>query len=370
MRSVPVRLTRLRTLLAVTVLLGGGLMSAAPSSAALPGPSVTAHAASAIEASSTTVTLSWKEIADPDGSSYESYAVRYRASVPGKPDAAWTIVDVPAAPGTVSHTLTLPTSRQACWQVRGVAVGGQTDWSALGCLYLDGQAPRVTRTALQTWMPSKRERRNGTTWLWWTPTFSYAGVDDRGIEAWQVQRKLAPSAYDGGPASRMGEPYLLDNGAWRSQASVIAYVEPGGADCYRARARDAAGLVSAWSAWRCTHGPVEAYEWLNRVSTVGAPARANWSAVVLSTGNRLTRRARSNGKYCATGVRLQVRKGPTAGRVRVFIGGRAVGRFDGRAKKVGWRWVTLRGSAASCGRIRMTALTHATSYVRRGYVLR
>jgi hypothetical protein len=328
-----------------------------------PSPSVVVHAALVAGGPAAPVTLSWypTRLGGSDAD-YPAYTVRYRTSTSAS-TPEWTVVDgIAGTDEPMSLKITLPTAGLACWQVQGSDGASVSDWSTADCFTVDAQAPRVTRTSLETWEPVKRENTN-VTLNWWHPPFSWAGSDDSRVTDWQL-RELHGFGTSGEAAPQpIGTPYVYLQ--WTKDTAVDANVEAGDEDCWSVRARDAVGRVSAWSPFRCTYGPLQPREWAGH-GTVGG---RRWMAVQLSTATRAERTAASYQLFCAKGLRMKVRTGPKAGRAQLMVGARVVGSFSGRAKRVGWRWVTLKGAAAGCGQVRFRALTKARTQIGGAYVL-
>ncbi|MFE7225823.1 hypothetical protein ACFU7D_13625 [Nocardioides sp. NPDC057577] len=235
-------------------------------------------------------------------------------------------------------------------------------------------APRITKATISTWMPVKTEGL-----IQWTPAFSYAASDDQGVTGFQVQRKGAPWSTSPTRRAKMSAAAYV----WRadgastwlypSRTSVRGRLDPGAVDCFRVRAKDAAGLTSAWTGWRCAHAPMRAAEtwsWCcqpNLISGLHLDGSADGPDVAYVSTRFGTQR--SNGAYCAKGVRLRVFKGPGQGKMNVFLGSSKVGTVSAWSRTSGWKWATVRRSTDACGRVRLVPLTRAPVQMTRNYML-
>lgn len=235
-------------------------------------------------------------------------------------------------------------------------------------------APRITKAVVNTWLPAKT-----TGIIQWNPAFTYAASDDAGVAGYQVQVKVAPRSSSPTEVAKMSAASYVwradGSSTWLypSRTSVSTTLESGGVGCFRVRAKDAAGLTSAWSGWHCSHAPMlagETFSWCcqpNLVSKLNLDGSSDGPDVVYVS----TRygKQRSNGAYCAKGARLRVHKGPHQGKMTVLLGSTKVGTVNAWSSTTGWKWASVRGTTTACGRLWLAPLTTAPVQMTRNYIL-
>ncbi|ANC29796.1 hypothetical protein [Isoptericola dokdonensis] len=225
----------------------------------------------------------------------------------------------------------------------------------------DTMPPTAPRVAVDRWLDPKPTDFSGL--YAWYPRVTWAASRDAGqVTGYQVQMRTTAEF---GPLS----PWATVGRTWRSAdaRSMRPMVYGGDQICLRVRARDTAGNVSAWSKRRCATAPLTPIMYFDgfRAFIDDDGARTHEFAVVSTRLDGFSTRTR-HPLTDVRGVRVSVRTGPTAGRMKVYAGKRYLGTVNARSKSTGWhsRKVTIPADRASTGRIRFVPVTKAPVHVR------
>lgn len=299
----------------------------------------------------TAVTFGW-QFSDPDSdiepaSGVDTVDVRYRQSpAPGQPYGPW--VEPPALQATTRTEATVEAAAGAdsCWLVRARDLNGNVSaWSTERCTLVDDDTPVLTsvtggpRILPEAWLSTVR--------------FSYRATDALGVAGYEASYRQAPA---GGALS----PWATPSG-WQdtTATSVQRRVAPGGEVCFRVRARDAAGHVSAWSTPRCSAVPYDDRDLLPRgaISTIHTGAAMGDSESLLRSGASL-RLGRLTGKSIA----VLTARGPKEGVLEVYVDDRRLGRVNLNAAQFRRSTVTIDAPRSWTGAVRLVSA--ASSAVR------
>lgn len=141
-----------------------------------------------------------------------------------------------------------------------------------------------------------------------TVGISWTAADDSGVASYDVRYRRAPAA------SGFGSYTGLRNATTNTSASVT--LSPGYTYCFGARARDAAGNISGWSADRCTAAPLG-----DRSLSAGGTWRRSTGSYYLGTYS-YSRTARSTLRRTVAARRLALvaTRCPGCGTVDVYLG--------------------------------------------------
>jgi len=260
-----------------------------------------------------------------------SYDVRYKKAPQGSTTyGAWVYPASWQRATATSRSVTATTGQRVCLSVRARdTAGNATAWSSSRCTYVDGTAPRLTRVSTPPrWrgVPSAGSVRQ---------TISFAGKDDRSLRFdVRVRRATGTGAF----------------GSWTTVASgttkhsYTRTLRPGDEVCYKVRARDGVGHVSAWSSVaRCTSVALPASSRLldaDHRTTVGGTtvAALRESNVVAYPGHYMW--DASTDQTSGRGIRIQVRACPTCG-VLFVDGDTHPKRISLVSSRPAWRYVTV-----------------------------
>ncbi|MFC8734473.1 hypothetical protein ACFT5B_18620 [Luteimicrobium sp. NPDC057192] len=305
-----------------------------------------------------------------DATRVRNYDVRYKKAPKGSTTygswvypAGWqgTTVWSPTI-GAYAESITIATGQRVCFSVRARDVAGNVSaWSSSRCSYADAAAPRLTKVVgPPRWygVPTSGKVRT---------TVRFAGWDDHALR-FDVQIRTA-----GTDEAFWGWMYV----ARATTARSFSYDLPAGHEaCYRVRARDTAGHVSAWSKPRCTNvaasGGSKAL-YADRRTTLGGTR----VAMLRSSSLRGTTDLYA-GAYIlpasSRGIRVQVRTCRTCGTLIVQIHNSPtfVSLVSARP---GWRYVKVTWKPADTPVSLYEAYPHAprtttTTYLRSWSVIR
>lgn len=236
-----------------------------------------------------------------------SYDVRTRPWTPGQGAGTWTTeTGLPSA--TVNRTLTA--GQGVCVASRAHdALGNTSDWTVDACSYADGTGPALGATSLPTlWAPS----------LGGAVTYGWSGSDDAGNPSYVTEYQVARAS------GRLGAWTTL-TGPTSAQSSTVR-VGSGEEWCFRVRALDAVGHVSATSAASCTTGALD-----DRKFTVRHGVRRTSSRAIGRTYTELRAKgatAVSSAAQSGRTLGVWALAGPGQGSADVLVGTRVVGRVS------------------------------------------
>lgn len=289
-----------------------------------------------------TMTPSWTYV-DPEvphepASGLASFDVRSQP-YPAAGDGAWgERADWQGLSGA-SVTVQIQPGEGQCFQARARDTNGNTSaWSEPACTYVDDSPPTL-RTATGS--------RSLLSTLTASLNYSFGADDDYGVASYDVAVRSAPR----------GKPL----GSWQTRwvstrrSSVSVDARHGTQRCFRFRARDVAGNISAWSPARCSTLPVDDREF----SRHGRVSSGGLDIAIGGTYSELRSRGASVTLAGQTGrtVALWVIAGPYQGPVDVYADGRRLGRVgliaDWQRRSV----VTLRAARPWSGPVRVVAVS-------------
>jgi subtilisin family serine protease len=292
-----------------------------------------------------TVEYAWRftehPLADPSG--IASYDVRQRLG-----DGDWEEPAVWQGITETSLSAEFPAGTEVCLQVRARDHAGNTSaWEGERCTSVapddggvDTTPPVITDTSVPgPVLPAPKGAL----------TFSYAAIDDQGVVAYDVQDRRA----------QPGQPY----GAWRTRpawqnrvaTSVTRRYAQGRNLCFRVRARDAAGNVSAWSRPVCTTAPYDDF----RLRAQGKVTRVRTHGVMHRTVSRLQAKGSRLvlPRQRARTITLIGQCRPRGGRVVVRLGQRTVGTVNLACASTGRVSRTFDLGAERSGKLRIVSRT-------------
>jgi len=241
-----------------------------------------------------------------DGSSIVSYDLRWapRGTSDWTTPTSWTGVAQPSA------SMAIAPGTGVCFSSRARDEAGNTSpWSPVVCRYVDGAAPRFGVQRGSDAYPAALSS---------VPSFSASATDDTAVASYDVERSVAAPGRPLGAWTR-----VVDAGSL-GQASGPAE-GPGQETCFRARARDSAGNVSAWTSPSCTTTPVDD----RAMVMAGHHASARSAGAIGRTLTKIWGRRSSvalRGQR-GTAVAIWIRRAPGLGTARVYAAGRLVGRI-------------------------------------------
>ncbi|PFG43659.1 hypothetical protein ATJ88_2365 [Isoptericola jiangsuensis] len=231
----------------------------------------------------------------------------------------------------------------------------------------DTTPPTAPKITVDRWLPAKSSRFSG---LWaWYPRATWTASRDAGrIAAYQVQRRTTGEFASLSPWATIGR-------TWRSPdtRSVKTQVYAGAQVCLRVRARDAAGNVGPWSPRRCTTAPITPMVGIDPYPafvTNDGPFTHDYAVVSTRLDDFITR---SRHRFeDVRGVRVKVRTGPDAGRMKVYVGKHYLGTVNARSDHQGWhsRKILVPADEAGSGRIRFVPVTRAPVHLRFVWAIR
>jgi len=272
-------------------------------------------------------------------SGLSSYDLRYRDRLPDGGYADWVAPDAWQGTDRAVAEATLAPGETRCFAARATDRAGNTSaWSEQSCVYVDGAAPRLSRATGSPRFPTKMGR---------PVAYRYGATDDDTVTTYDVARRSAPR----------GKPL----GAWRTVLSATKRTDtsiqgrPGSQHCFRFRARDRAGNVSAWSAPRCSVMPVDDHELVTR----GRAVSLNSDQAIVGTYTRLKQRGASTTLKAQTGRRVGVwvLRRPGHGKADVYAAGRRLGRISFNGPFVRRVLVMLPATRRFSGAVRVVQVT-------------
>jgi ELWxxDGT repeat protein len=196
-----------------------------------------------------------------------------------------------------------------------------------------------------------------TTYLASPVTYSYQSTDvGSTVASYDLRYRTAT------PTSGFPSTYSTQSG-WtrRTSTSVSVALSPGQEVCVSARARDAAGNVSAWSADRCTGMPIDdrslsaSSGWTRVIGTAffrGTATTTRTYAAMLSKGGITARRIAIVATTC-----------PTCGSVSVYLGGGYVGSVSLTSSTTGYRRVLALPMLTSARTGTLVVRTRSSAFV-------
>jgi hypothetical protein len=255
----------------------------------------------------TPISFTWS--GEDDEAAAPTYDVQVKDSVHTEDTPGWQALS--GAQGTFATTTVYddPNQSRVCLRVRATdRVGNHSPWSTARCTRVDAYPPMMgdgiddTTSVIHVLHSVGRARVTGR----------FHGLDDSVISSYDVERKIAP------PNRRFGSWVAPQR--WHAVVGhhVTASIKPGTEICFRARARDAVGRLSAWGDRRCATEPYDDATLAHRHSSVHRVAGA-----LGKTATRLTRGASSLTSAELSGRALWVRA-RGAGCPHVWWGGKLV----------------------------------------------
>jgi hypothetical protein len=282
-----------------------------------------------------------------------SYDVRYRVTPKGQPTAPWLYPAALQKTTVTTASLTVGTGTLCVSARARDAVGNTSAWTTERCGYVDGSAPRITAA---TASPTAGE------WAAFV-NFTWAASDDHSVASYDVQYRKAPA---NGPLGAWTWA-LWGQGTTRTSLAEKMLLEAGQQACFRVRARDKAGNVSAWSTERCAYRERFAHD----STTVSGGARVVWDSAHLRklvafpvVGARATSRVTIPGR----GVSVVALTGPRAGTLDVYSGSTRIGTVSLTSSTTTWKRFTI--TKTFSGTISFRSTSSRTSYVRSWTVIR
>ncbi|MCA5893759.1 hypothetical protein LEP48_10410 [Isoptericola sp. NEAU-Y5] len=229
----------------------------------------------------------------------------------------------------------------------------------------DRTAPTRPVVSLERWLDPKGPDFAGL--YAWKPRATWTkSRDSRGVTGYQIQTRVAGEREALSGWSTVGK-------TWRSAGtrSYRGLLYDGGELCIRVRARDAAGNKSAWSKTQCTNAPLVPILNFDVNKSVIQGAAHQHAYAVVSTRNSASLSTRTRYSYeRARTIRLSVRTGPDAGRMKVYVGKRYAGTVDARSSTKAWRTRKVSVDRPTTGRIRLVPVTKAEVRTRFVWVTR
>jgi hypothetical protein len=307
-------------------------------------PTVTTTALPAqTKATGTATPITFKYSAT-DNARVASYDVRYHKDKGGTQIGSW--VYPRSGSGITARSFTVGTGKsyRVCFSVRPRDAAGNTaSWSPSRCTYVDGVAPKVTKAVLSSrWLTPITSDL-----LSWSPRFSYAASDDRGVAAYQLQHRSA------GTRGRLTQPGTYQWGEIPGRSTTDG-LNPGDQSCWRVRAKDAVGNVSEWSAWRCVNAPFPSWG-----SYLEAASTGNFGFVVSDRSPAWT-----SEDVAVRSVRIKVKTGPMYGAMKVYADSEYLGTVNARASSIGAKWMTLTTSSSTVKTAKVRFVATSSAYVR------
>ena len=302
------------------------------------------------------VTVSWTFV-DP-GSDVEpasglaTYDVRSRQAVAGGPEAWQQPV---AWQGLHVASVVVPTvaGETTCLEVRAHDVAGNVSaWSREWC-----SAPVPDRI-----LPSVMPAGPAFELVGGSARFSYAGQDDVAVSSYDVSLRAAT---DGRLLGTWATPARWHATSARSVSEKLAV---GAEACFRVRARDSAGNVSAWSAPHCVVRPLDD----RQLSAHGVVRRVRARGSVAGTASVLAARGASLSTSVQRGwsVLLSAQCGRGQGTVEVRVGQRVIGVERLGAKARGRCSLTVHAAKVFHGVVTVRSVSAATAWIDAVAVLR
>jgi hypothetical protein len=191
----------------------------------------------------TSARFSWS-YTDPDSvpspaSGLASYTVRYR--IRNLPDSFGAWSRLTSTSGASLSRLLAP-GQEVCAQAKATDAAGNTSaWSDQQCTRIDGKAP-ILAAARGSGRFTAPDAEAGV-------SYRYHATDDDAVGSYDVQVRSASSGAGLGTWQ-----WLLH----RTTTTIVRHRTPPGSEwCFRFRARDDAGNVSAWSPARCSSIAIE-----------------------------------------------------------------------------------------------------------------
>jgi len=264
----------------------------------------------------------------------ESFDVRYKTAPKGSTTyGSWVYPTSWQATTRTSQKVTLGTGQRVCFAVRARDdfVGPEanvSDWSSSRCTFADGTRPKLTKVVgPPRWYGVPKSGKV-------TASIRFAGSDDHALR------------FDVVMATATATGSLSPWKTVRSATTTRSYshtVLTGRELCYRVRARDTAGNVSAWSSSRCINVAAPASS-----RALQADHRASIGGVTVVALKSCVPATRCPDRWSAVlrhergthGIRLQVRTCRTCGTFHVQVENKIMA-VRTAAKKAGWKWVTL-----------------------------
>jgi hypothetical protein len=270
--------------------------------------------------SSTPVTarFTW-EYSDPGtapspSSGIASYAMRYRLRNVPEEFGRWASTTATSA---ASLTRVLQPGQEFCAQASATDAAGNTAaWSSLRCTQVDGAAPRLGQAR-----GSRRftiQDAYGGVW------YRYSATDDHRVASYDVQARSAP------PGAGLSPWRTLLH---RTTDTLVRRPARSGSEwCFRFRARDRAGNVTAWSRARCSSLAIQETEFYSPADSTRQFSRQaldNYYRKLDYPGAWL----RLSRPQVGSTLALWVMAGPGQGKADVYVGGVHTGRLSLTAKR-------------------------------------
>ncbi|MFI6426653.1 hypothetical protein [Promicromonospora sp. NPDC050880] len=273
--------------------------------------------------------------------------VRYRVYPRGETPPDWTLVEGNGGGWSRLYGADVPNGSFVCFQARGYDLNGTAgDWTPEECTFSDASEPRIRSLAYPRWTkPSQTRVVDGVRTA--DPVFTWAFYENFGIEGYLVQRNLSRTEVG---AER---PF------WTTSTSYTRPLTEAGQHCFRVRAKDLAGHLSAWSGWRCSTMPVSSAK-LDGMS-FGPYHHRVWPG----TGDLVTTRG-----YSGVAIYAKVTTGPRFGSMKVYMGSRFLGTVNAHAAEAGSKWVWLSPGEKLDGKVRFVANAGDFVDLREFYIAR